>query len=142
MKQTVSLMTAADNEALEEQRSVVAGFVADNSLEDYQTAAGKLGTLRALLEAEVFDAKQTYELQCMGIVLGDALAQHHGFEWVVVEDDLGRDLALKVPQSTVLLFPLTMISKRVERGEIVDVFELFNGTAELAFQTARDEGKI
>ena len=26
-------------------------------------------------------------------------------------------------------FPLTMISKRVERGEKVDVFELFNGVA-------------
>ena len=46
-------------------------------------------------------------------------------EWVSVEDDYGRDLAVRLPGTTVVLFPLTMISKRIERGEHVDVFELF-----------------
>ena len=31
-----------------------------------------------------------------------------------------------------ILFPLTMISKRIERGETVDVFDLYNGVAALA----------
>jgi hypothetical protein len=34
----------------------------------------------------------------------------------------------------VLVFPLTMISKRVEAGQAVDVFDLFNWAA----QKARD----
>jgi len=139
LEQTVSPLSVRDYERLEAQRSVVTSFVSESSLEKYQTAAGKLGTLRALLEAEVFKADQSYELQCMGIVLGDALAQQHRFEWVAVEDDFGRDLALRVRQTNVLLFPMTMISKRLERGETVDVFDLFNGTAEIAFERAADE---
>jgi hypothetical protein len=37
--------------------------------------------------------------------------------------------AVRVPGSTILMYPLTMISKRVERGDEVDVFQLFNDTA-------------
>ena len=48
-------------------------------------------------------------------------------EWVTVEDDSGRDPAVQLPGTTIILYPLTMISKRFERGEKVDVFDLFNG---------------
>ena len=37
------------------------------------------------------------------------------------------------------MFPLTMISKRVERGEAVDVFQLFNGVA-AEVERMRDTG--
>lgn len=36
---------------------------------------------------------------------------------------------MRLPGTTIILFPLTMISQRVERGEQVDVFALFNGVA-------------
>ena len=35
----------------------------------------------------------------------------------MVEDEKGRDPAIRIPGTTVILFPLTMISKRIERGE-------------------------
>ena len=50
-------------------------------------------------------------------------------KWVVVEDEHGRSPAVRMPGTSVILFPLTMISKRVEQGESVDVFELFNSLA-------------
>lgn len=50
-------------------------------------------------------------------------------EWVIVEDEYGGDPAVRLPGTSVILFPLTMISKRVERGDKVDVFDLFNGVA-------------
>jgi hypothetical protein len=99
-----------------------------SNLEKYQTVAGKLGLLRALVERRVFQSRQTYELQCMGIVLGDALVQHCGVEWRTVEDKYGRDPCVQIAGSSVVLFPLTMISKRVEKGQAVDVFDLFNHT--------------
>jgi hypothetical protein len=46
---------------------------------------------------------------------------------VAVEDEHGRDPALR-DHSGMLVFPLTMISKRVERGEHVDVVDLFKKT--------------
>ena len=47
----------------------------------------------------------------------------------MVEDEYGRDPAVRRPNTTIILYPMTMISKRIERGEKVDVFELYNGTA-------------
>ena len=50
-------------------------------------------------------------------------------EWIMVEDEYRRDPAIRVPNTTIMLYPMTMISKRLERDETVDVFELFNGLA-------------
>jgi hypothetical protein len=47
-------------------------------------------------------------------------------KWVVVEDEYGRDPALRMLDSSVLAFPLTSISKRVERGETVNAYDLFS----------------
>ena len=66
----------------------------------------------------------------MGIVLGDVFVQELGLEWRVIEDEFGRDLCVQLRGTTLILFPLTMISKRIEKGETIDVFDLFNGMAE------------
>jgi len=47
--------------------------------------------------------------------------------WVTVEDEYGRDPAVELPGTTILVFPLTMISKRIEQGEEVDIYDLFDG---------------
>ena len=130
--QTTSALTDGDLKRLEEQRAVVTRYLDEDGLEKYETAPGKLGTLRALLTAKVFSPEQTYELQSMGIVLGDVFVQDMGFHWIIVGDEYGRDPAIKFRDTNVLLFPLTMISKRIERGETVDVFDLYNGVAALA----------
>ena len=65
----------------------------------------------------------------MGVVLGDAFVDALGVEWVTVEDSYGRDPAVRVPDTSILLYPLTMISKRVERGETVRASELFGAVA-------------
>jgi hypothetical protein len=129
-KQTVSELTRDDNERLAQQRALVAAYLADDdSRRKYQTSAGKLGLLRALLQQKVFTSDKTYELQCMGVVLGDVFVQEMGMHWVMVQDEYGRNPAVQLEDTSIILFPLTMISKRVERGEEVDVFDLFNGFA-------------
>jgi len=127
--QTISPLAPEDEQRLEEQRHVVTRHLNEDGLEKFQVPAGKLGTLRALLDAKVFAADQTYELQSMGIVFGDVFVQDLGFHWVMVEDEYGRDPAVKYADSSVIAFPLTMISKRLERGEEVDVFDLYNAIA-------------
>ena len=47
-------------------------------------------------------------------------------EWIMVEDEHGRDPAVRMPNTTIILFPMTMVSKRIQRGDKVDVFELYN----------------
>ena len=47
----------------------------------------------------------------------------------MVEDEYGRDPAIRYKESSLLVFPMTMISKRVEDGEELNVLELFDGLA-------------
>jgi len=128
--QKLSDLTDADELRLRDQRAVVEAYLQnEDAKQKYQTAAGKLGIVRAILGANVFTPDQTYELQCLGVVFGDAFVQEMELEWTMVEDEYGRDPAVWVPGTSIILFPLTIISKRIERGEPVDVFDLFNNAA-------------
>jgi hypothetical protein len=129
--QTFHALSETDAAQLKAQRAVVEKYLGNDpqNLENYATAAGKLGLLRAILDARLFGPTHTYELQCMGVVFGDVFVQVCGWEWRMVEDELGRDPCIKVASSTIVLYPLTMISKRIEHGEAVDVFALFDEIA-------------
>lgn len=81
-QQKITTLNQADKDRLRDQRAVVEQYLADSkSKENYKTAAGKLGTIRAILQGGVFKPSQTYELQCLGIVLGDAFVQEMKMEW-------------------------------------------------------------
>ena len=53
-----------------------------------------------------------------------------GLAWIAVEDEYGRDPALRDGETSIILFPMTTISKRIERGEIVDVLKLLDAAHE------------
>jgi len=125
VEQRVELPCEADAARIESQREWVRGHFEPSSRHKYSVLSEKLRLLQAILEAGWIERGETFKLQCLGITLGDALCQELGLEWVMVEDERGRDPALRLPGTTVIVFPLTMISKRVERGETVHVAELF-----------------
>jgi len=96
--QKVTRLTDDDQKRLVDQRAVVERFLADDaSRQKYKTASGKLGTIDGILRARAFRAHQTCELQCLGVVLGDAFVQELKMEWVMVEDENGRDPAVRLP---------------------------------------------
>lgn len=82
----------------------------------------------AALVAEV-RPDETWKLQSLGIVFGDVLSRVTGAKWVQVDDEAGSDAALRFGGPDDLAFPMTMISKRVEAGEHVDILELFRVVA-------------
>ena len=68
------------------------------------------------------------DLECLGCVFGIRLAHAvEGFDWAIVEDDHGREAALRYADTSLVVFPLSMIANRVEDGA-VDVAELFAET--------------
>ena len=121
-------LTDDDREWLSDQRSRTEQLLVGNPDAQckYQTSAGKLGTIRAVLDGGIFRADQTFELQGLGIILGDAVSAETGLVWKMVEDEYGTSPCLVMEGTSIVLYPQTMISKRVERGESIDVFELFN----------------
>lgn len=97
--------TKQDIQALDKQRATIEKYLADaSSKEKFKTPVGKLGTLRALIEGKVFKADQTYELQSMGVVLGDVFVQDMGFHWIMVQDEYGKDPAIQYKDTTVILY--------------------------------------
>ena len=137
--QKISDLTAEDELLLQKQRAVIEEYLSnEEARRKYETPAGKLGAIRTILRAGVFKRDQTYNLQCLGIVLGDVFVQKMKMEWIMVEDENGRDPAIRMPGTSIILFPLTMISKRIERGEEVDVFDLFNRLANWVEEKQRD----
>ena len=127
MTQVVSKLGKADEDRLSSQRKVVDKIAAACLKAPVEIASvqSRLAALQAIVDAKHLTVAQTYELQCLGIVFGDALVGAGGLEWVMVDDEYGRDPALRMVGSDTLLFPMTMLSKRVERGEAVDVAALF-----------------
>jgi hypothetical protein len=87
---------------------------------------GKIELLETILGASWINPDETWKLQSLGVTFGDALAQKLALHWITVEDEHGNDPALHDPGTTIILFPLTSISKRIERGEPVNVRTLFD----------------
>lgn len=128
MEQQISEPTEDDIRQLARQILVVDELANVHLGRGVANDASDLELLQALLDAGVLSPDQTYELQCLGIVFGKQLvAALDGLDWAIVEDEYGRDPALRYLQTSLLLFPLTMISKRVEAHEAVDVRDLFEG---------------
>jgi Domain of unknown function (DUF3806) len=78
----------------------------------------------------VFNKSKAYELQSLGVAFGDVLACEFPLRWVMVTDEFGTDPTLRFKQTTVQINALTMISKRVERDEPVDLSYLLRLTLE------------
>jgi hypothetical protein len=138
MEQRVDKPTGEDLLRIEAQRDWVRNHFSPDALHKYDLLPEKLRLLQVILDAGWIERGETVKLQSLGITLGDALVQELGMEWVMVEDEYGRDPAIRLPGTTVILFPLTMISKRLERAEAVNVVELFNGVRKLAQAMAAD----
>jgi hypothetical protein len=111
---------------IESQRKWVRDHYLPESISEYESIEGKLKLIDIVIKSNWINKIETNKLQCLGITLGDALVQKLGLRWIEVEDDFGSDPALKFGDTSIIIFPLTMISKRIEDGEKVEVFELYN----------------
>jgi hypothetical protein len=124
---------------LEAKRKWVREHYQPEAQHKYETLEGKLSLLRTIVYNKWIAPDETLNLQCLGVTFGDALAQVAELKWVVVEDEYGKDPALVVDGASIKVFPLTMISKRIEAGEDVDVLELFKVTWK-TIERVRSEG--
>lgn len=125
MTQTIRAQTQEEDARLEAQRKWVREHYRHDAESAYSTVAGKLAVVNTILESGWVEPNETVKLQCLGVAFGDALAQDLGLRWVTVEDEEGTDPALICEAENITVFPLTSISKRIERGETVDVYNLF-----------------
>ena len=94
--------------------------IKEEEIDDFHQNNQTLSLLQNLLDEEVYDAEQTYELQSMGLALGDYIQyKERDFRWAIIRDEYGRDLCLQSQRFSITLFPMSWIEKRVKEGEEV-----------------------
>lgn len=122
-------LTTSDSTQLERQRSIVSRVVRDNfGYVKLEGSTSDLYYLQKIVDKQLIAKQDTYDLQALGVVLGDVMAKNLSLKWVVVEDRYGRNRALRFENSENLFFPITMISRRVHSGMDVDVRALYKET--------------
>jgi hypothetical protein len=122
-------LSDADRVRLDQQRTIVAAA----AKQKYGTGGltktvADLPVLQRLIDDNVFNKTQTYELQSLGVAFGDVLAKELPLSWVMVTDEYGTDPTLRYKDKPVNINALTMISKRIERGEVVNLVQLLQIT--------------
>jgi hypothetical protein len=130
MEQKIEALAPDDVARAEKQRVWVRDHYDSVAQHQYETVEGKLRLLDTIIRSKWIEPSETLKLQSLGITFGDALAQELGLAWVAVEDAHGRVPALRDQGTSIVIFPMTTISKRIERGEAVDVRALFDAACQ------------
>ncbi|MBS1804313.1 MAG: DUF3806 domain-containing protein [Acidobacteria bacterium] len=136
-----SELAAGDIAGLDQQRSrVAAELKRQYGVTSLTGNYSDLANLQKLLDDDVFQRSQKYELQCLGVAFGDVLQSQLPLHWVIITDEYGSDPTLRLGETSININALTMISKRIEQGEQVDLHQLLQQTR-TAISRAREEFK-
>ena len=126
-----SELSPQDKARIDQQRALVAAAVKQRYGAAKLSGTKKdLPILQRLIDDKVFKKSQTYELQSLGVVFGDVLASELPLRWVMITDQYGTDPTLRFKNTSININALTMISKRVERDQQVDVPSLLQQNRE------------
>lgn len=103
----------------------VEGWIGPGSEDQCRTPEGKVSLIQGILNTGELASDQWIELQALGNYLGTAICDLTRWPMRTCEDEYGKDIAIEAPGKKYQIFPTTMISKRMEAGEEVDVIHLF-----------------
>jgi hypothetical protein len=120
-----------DLASLDKQRALVAAAAKQRyGVSGLLRTKDDLPVLQRPIDDQAFTKTQTYELQSLGVALGDVMASELPLRWMMVTDEFGTDPTLRYKDTTIQVNALTMISKRIERDEKVNVSRLLEITRE------------
>ena len=139
MDQIIRELSSEMIKTLESQRDWVRNHYTLDSIDKYNTVEGKLYLLDTIIKSKWINKDETFKLQCLGITLGDALVQDLGLKWIEIEDNFGIDPAIQLENTSIILFPLTMISKRIESDEEVEIIELFKSIENKVYELKNNQ---
>lgn len=123
---SISELSFLDRQYMSQQRAAVMELTATHLGRRLNgDTDNDIALLQRLLDRDIVRPDMTRELQAMGIVLGDLLARDLDMDWVVYEDPVGRNRALRYRDTDNFLFPATMISRRREGGSETTVADIY-----------------
>jgi hypothetical protein len=126
IEQSILLATEADRQQISAQVGSVLEMLRSRYGDVQMRHTEDLRLLQRLQDDSVLPELREDELECVGVVFGQVLAARTPLQWVTVEWQGKRTLGLQYPNTTVIVFPGSMIAKRVNRGERVEFASLLH----------------
>lgn len=116
----------SDRSYLERQTQFVDSLARTKLGTQLRNDYGDLEILQKIVDQELIGKKDTEDLQALGAVIANLmLVDVPSLEWKIYKDSLGRSRALCAKQTTECLFPITMLSRRMEQGLKPDVKKVY-----------------
>jgi hypothetical protein len=97
-----------------------------------------LELLQRLSDDGVINSSRDAELESIGIVFGQVLAAGTPLQWITIERRGERKLALRYPNTTVIVFPGSMLVNRANRKERLEFRSLYREVVDLVEQLKND----
>lgn len=102
--------------------------VADILHAELDGSKNDLDLIQRALESGVIDPEAEYTIRALGLAFGKVFVNtESGYDWWMINDEYGRDPAVRYQQTSLTFHPQDMLLKRVEQGEQFDVAELYQG---------------
>lgn len=122
---------------MQQQRAQVAALVASS----FPTVPVQWpllpSTLQRVVDAELIDHDDCDGWEALGVAFGDCLAQRvPELAWTQVTDVWGVDAVLRYGEANSIVSAVTMLIKRVEEGEAIEINHLLEALEELIIQQA------
>ena len=122
----------ADHNYLEKQIASIDEIARKQLGTEVRNNLGDLELLQRIVDNNLISRNDTLALQALGAVLGSVMSANiPALQWRIYEDALGRSRALCVQDTRECLFPMTMLSRRMEKGLKPDVDKVYEDAIEL-----------
>ncbi len=127
----VSDMRWTEKRQLDSQREWVENLTKEKLGQQIRQTPDDLETLQRIIHRGLIKKEQSYQLQSLGVVLGDLFVKELGLEWRIYQDEKGRSRATCAPNTQECLFPITMLSRRMEVGLMPDVQKIYTEAGDM-----------
>jgi hypothetical protein len=86
-----------------------------------------LSGLQKILDANILTVEHSNQLSAVGIAFAQVFINEvSDYDWWMVEDEYGRDVAVRYKETSLVIFPESMISNRIEENFSFTIDGLFD----------------
>ncbi len=106
--------------------------------------AGKVRPINSETVQKLYDdflnenVTNTEAIISLGLSFGQLFVEKNEFEWVRVSDEYGEETVVSPKGWRTICSPISMIQKRLERNEHVDICDLYENTVSSILQIIED----
>jgi hypothetical protein len=116
---TIFNLTTEDKDQLQYLRNEAIKFIREKTKKEIKEPVS-IETLQTAINLSNKNTNQVI-LYGFGVLIGDYFIEKHKMKWLAVEDEYGKDLVIFVEKTLYYVGTITLISKRIENNEKIDV---------------------